>query len=142
MRCAIEMAESAGEINEVPVGAVVVLNDEIIGQGHNRSIIDHDPSAHAEIVALREAAANLKNYRLPGARLYVTVEPCVMCAGAIIQARIRTVIFGAYDWKAGAAGSFFNLLDHDALNHQCGIIGGVLGHECVELLRQFFHARR
>lgn len=142
MKCAIELANAAGRMNEVPVGAVVVLENEIIGQGHNRSIDARDPSAHAEIVALRAAAAKLKNYRLPGASLYVTIEPCAMCAGAMIQARIKRVVFGARDPKSGAAGSVFNVLDEDVLNHKCEVISGVLEIECSQLLQAFFQARR
>ncbi len=142
MRRAIQQAESAQRIHEVPVGAVVVLHDRIIGDGYNRSIVDHDPSAHAEIIALRSAAARLRNHRLPGASLYVTIEPCVMCAGAIIQARIRTVVFGAYDSKAGAAGSVFDMLNERALNHQCRVIGSVLEPQCANLIQGFFQARR
>ncbi len=142
MRHAIELADVARRANEVPIGAVVVQDGEIIGKGWNRSIGDHDPSAHAEIVALRSAALNRKNHRLPSASVYVTLEPCAMCAGAIIQARIQTVIFGAFDPKAGAAGSVFNVLAHPALNHQCEILGGVLEHECAGLLQDFFSRRR
>ncbi len=132
-------AEAAGE---VPVGAVVVLNGEIIGEGWNQPIRAHDPSAHAEIVALRAAAANLRNYRLAGTTLYATLEPCAMCAGAIVQARVAHVVYGAADPKAGAAGSVFNLLASDRLNHRAEITGGVLEAECADLLRGFFHARR
>ena len=142
MRHAIGLAQSAQLIEEVPVGAIVVLDNEVIGEGHNRSIYDNDPSAHAEIVALRSAAARQKNYRLPGAHLYVTIEPCAMCAGAIIQARIHTVVFGAFDPKAGAAGSVMNVLNTPNLNHQCTVVAGVLENECVELIQSFFQARR
>lgn len=142
MRHAIRLAQSAHQIEEVPVGAIVVLDNQIIGEGHNRSINDNDPSAHAEIVALRSAAAHQKNYRLPGAHLYVTIEPCAMCAGAIIQARIRTVVFGAYDPKAGAAGSALNVLNAPNLNHQCTVVPGILKNECSKLIRLFFQARR
>ncbi len=127
---------------EVPVGAVVVLQNRIIGQGYNRSITDHDPSAHAEIVALRMAAVERQNHRLPGASLYTTLEPCAMCAGAIIQARIPTVVFGAFDAKAGAAGSVFNVLSDSALNHQCTVLSGVLEQECANLIQHFFQTRR
>ena len=118
MRSAIGLANAAYRMDEVPIGAVVVLNDQIIGQGYNRTIIDCDPSAHAEVIALRSASTYQKNHRLPGASLYVTIEPCAMCAGAIVQARIETVVFGAFDPKSGAAGSVFNILNELALNHQ------------------------
>jgi len=142
MRRALELARHAGEAGEVPVGALVVMNDEVIGEGWNQPIVSHDPTAHAEIVALRAAAERMKNYRLPGAFLYVTLEPCAMCAGAIVQARIARVVYGAADPKAGAAGSVFNLLDSGALNHRAQVSGGVLAEPCGEILRKFFEARR
>ena len=142
MRQAIELANAATAMDEVPVGAVVVQNEQMIGAGANRTIVDHDPSAHAEIIALRSAAAHVQNYRLPGASLYVTLEPCAMCAGAIIQARIEKVIFGASDPKAGAAGSVFNVLATPQLNHQCEVIGGVLETQCMHLIQAFFQVRR
>ena len=142
MRHAIGLAQSAYQIDEVPVGAIVVLDNEVIGTGHNRSIHDNDPSAHAEIVALRSAANRQKNYRLPGASMYVTIEPCAMCAGAIIQARIQTVVFGAFDPKAGAAGSVMNILNAPELNHQCTVVAGILENECSKLIQSFFQARR
>jgi len=142
MQRALELARQAGSEGEVPVGAVVVLNDECIGEGWNRPIASHDPSAHAEIIALRAAAASLGNYRLPGAALYVTLEPCVMCAGAVIQARVARVVFGAHDPKGGAAGSVFDVLNTDRLNHRVDLEGGVLEAECGDLLRSFFQGRR
>jgi len=142
MRRALELARHAEEAGEVPVGAVVVLNDEIIGEGWNQPIVSHDPTAHAEIMALRAASQHVKNYRLPGAVLYVTLEPCAMCAGAIVHARIARVVYGAADPKTGAAGSVFNLLDSPALNHRPQLASGVLAEECGQMLRRFFEARR
>ncbi len=142
MQRALALARRAEEAGEVPVGAVIVRNGEIIGEGWNRPIGSHDPSAHAEMMALRAAAASLKNYRLPDTTLYVTLEPCAMCAGAMVHARIARVVYGAADPKTGAAGSVFNLLDSDRLNHRAEITGGVLQDACGELLRRFFQARR
>ena len=142
MRRALELARHAEEAGEVPVGALVVLNDEIIGEGWNQPIISHDPTAHAEIVALRAAAAYVRNYRLSDAVLYVTLEPCAMCAGAMVHARIARVVYGAADPKSGTAGSVFNLLESSALNHRAQVIRGVLAEECGEMLRKFFVARR
>ena len=138
MRHALTQAKRAAERNEVPVGAVVVLGDEVIGEGYNQPLGTHDPTAHAEIVALRDAARHLENYRLGGTTLYVTLEPCLMCAGAILQARIERVVFGAFDEKAGAVGSTANLLQSPLANHQCRVTAGVLGDECAELLERFF----
>ena len=138
MRLALTQAKRAAECNEVPVGAVVVLGDEVIGEGYNQPLGTHDPTAHAEIVALRDAARHLENYRLGGTTLYVTLEPCLMCAGAILQARIERVVFGAFDEKAGAVGSTANLLQSPLANHQCRVTAGVLGDECAELLERFF----
>ncbi len=142
MRSAIGLANAAYRVDEVPIGAVVVLNGQIIGQGYNRTIIDCDPSAHAEVIALRSASTCQKNHRLPGASLYVTIEPCAMCAGAIIQARIDTVVFGAFDPKSGAAGSVFDILNEPALNHQSTVISGILEQECAEILKDYFRAKR
>lgn len=142
MRRALALARRAREINEVPVGAVLVHGGQVLGEGWNQPIANSDPSAHAEIVALRQAAARVRNYRLVGTTLYVTKEPCVMCAGAIVQARIKRVVVGAPDTKAGAAGSVFNLLQSDSLNHQCEIECGVLARDCSALLLEFFTARR
>ncbi len=139
---ALELARHAEEAGEVPVGALVVRGDEILGEGWNQPIVARDPSAHAEIVALRAAAQRCGNYRLPGATLYVTLEPCSMCAGAIVQARVARVVYGAADPKAGAAGSVFDLLRSGQLNHRAEVSGGVLGEECGERLRRFFQAKR
>tara|TARA_B100001123_G_scaffold74720_1_gene84365 strand:- start:1059 stop:1520 length:462 start_codon:yes stop_codon:yes gene_type:complete len=138
MRHALAQANRAAEHDEVPVGAVVILEDKIVGEGHNRPLGAHDPTAHAEIVALRDAASRLQNYRLGGTTLYVTLEPCLMCAGAIIQARVERVVFGAFDEKAGAVGSTANLLQSPLANHQCQVTAGVLGNECAGLLELFF----
>jgi tRNA(adenine34) deaminase len=142
MAQAIELARRAGNAGEVPIGAVVVQDDVCIGAGWNRPIAMNDPSAHAEIEALRAAGARQKNYRLPGATLYVTIEPCAMCAGAIVQARLKRVVYGAADPKAGAAGSVFDLLRSKELNHQARVDRGVLEADCAELLQEFFRARR
>ena len=138
MSHALNQAKRAAERNEVPVGAVVVLDHEVIGEGCNQPLGTHDPTAHAEIVALRDAAGHLENYRLGGTTLYVTLEPCLMCAGAIIQARVERVVFGAFDEKAGAVGSTANLLQSPLANHQCEVTAGVLRDECAELLERFF----
>ncbi len=142
MRRALELARHAEEAGEVPVGAVVVLDGEIIGEGWNQPIVSHDPTAHAEIVALRAAAMRIRNYRLSNATLYVTLEPCAMCAGAIVHARIARVVYGADDPKTGAARSVFRLLDAPALNHRAEVVGGVLAEECGERLKRFFQSRR
>ena len=139
---ALELARRAEAEEEVPVGAVVVYQNEVIGEGWNRPIALHDPSAHAEIQAIRSAANHQKNYRIPGATLYVTLEPCPMCAGAILQARIDRVVFAATDPRSGAAGSQFQLLQHHALNHHCEVDSGVMGEESSALLRDFFRRRR
>ena len=142
MLAALAEAEDAASIGEVPVGAIVLLHGEIIGHGQNRVIRDSDPTAHAEIVAMRAAAAHLRNYRLTGCTLYVTLEPCAMCAGAILHARISCLVYGADDPKAGACGSVLSVMNHPKLNHRVDVISGVLATECSELLRTFFHARR
>ena len=143
MRRALRLAQRAQEEGEVPVGALVVVEGEVVGEGWNRPIGSHDPTAHAEIVALRDAASNLNNYRLPGATLYVTLEPCPMCAGAIIHARIAEVVFGATDPRAGAAGSCFDLLPSDKrFNHYTNCRGGVLADVSGDMLKAFFRARR
>lgn len=139
---ALRLAREGGALGEVPVGAVVVKDDEIIGRGFNAPISRQDPTAHAEIVALRDAARNLGNYRLPGCELYVTLEPCVMCAGAIIHARIGRVVFGARDPKTGASGSVVNLFGETRLNFHATVTEGVLAQECGALLTSFFAARR
>ena len=142
MTAALTEAAIAAGASEVPVGAVVVVDNEIIAQGHNCTVGESDPSGHAEIVAMRLAAKRLGNHRLPAATLYVTLEPCVMCVGAIVQARIGRVVFGAYDRKAGALGSVEDLSDSRALNHRFEVNGGLLADECGELLKAFFEARR
>jgi tRNA(adenine34) deaminase len=143
MKLALDLAREAATLDEVPVGAIVVAADgTVVGRGFNQPIGRHDPSAHAEIVALRDAASNLGNYRLPGCSLYVTLEPCVMCAGAIMHARISRVVYGARDPKTGGAGSVVNLFAETRLNHHATIEGGVLGAECGALLSGFFAARR
>ena len=142
MRRALELAQRAQEEGEVPVGAAVVLEERILGEGWNRPIAASDPSAHAEIQAMRAAASALSNYRLTGATLYVTLEPCVMCVGAMFHARIGRVVFGASDPKTGAAGSVVDLFKNEKLNHQAQIQGGVLASECGALLSRFFASRR
>lgn len=143
MQRALALARCAAEEGEVPVGAVLVRDGEIVGEGWNRPIKAHDPSAHAEIQALRAAGERLENYRLPGTQLYVTLEPCAMCAGAIVHARVAEVIFGAPDPRTGAAGSVFDLLPSDErFNHHTACRGGVMQQECGDLLRGFFRERR
>ena len=142
MQLALAQAQHAWDLGEVPVGAVVVKDGEVIAVGYNQPIGRHDPTAHAEIQALRAAADKLGNYRLPGCELYVTLEPCVMCSGAMLHARLARVVFGASDPKTGACGSVLNLFDQPALNHQTAIEGGVLADECGAFLRQFFVERR
>lgn len=142
MRAALELARQAEQAGEVPVGAVVVKDGVIIGRGSNAPISRHDPSAHAEILALRDAAQNAGNYRLVGCELYVTLEPCLMCVGAMFHARIVRVIYGASDPKTGAAGSVLDLFKEQRLNHHAEVLGGVLADECGSVLSQFFAARR
>ena len=142
MRAALDEARSALRAGEVPIGAVAALQGEIIGRGQNRVLRDVDPTAHAEMVALRAAAKAVGNYRLVECDLFVTLEPCAMCAGAMIHARLRRLIFGAVDPKAGAAGSVLDVINHPKLNHQMMIRSGVLGEECGVLLREFFRERR
>jgi tRNA(adenine34) deaminase len=142
MRRALELARAAGAEGEVPVGAVVVCGGRIVGEGANRPIAGHDPTAHAEIIALRAAGAALGSYRLNDAVLYVTLEPCAMCAAAMVHARVRRVVFGAFDPKAGAAGSLIDLFRLQGLNHRVDAFGGVLADECGALLSGFFEARR
>ncbi len=142
MRQALRLAECAVTNGEVPVGALVVRDGEVIGEGFNQPIGRHDPSAHAEMVALRAASRAVGNYRLPNTTLYVTLEPCVMCVGAIFHARVARVVFGASDAKSGACGSVMNLFSEPRLNHHATVSGGVLADECVDLLRSFFAARR
>lgn len=142
MQVALEQAAESAKAGEIPVGAVVVVSGEIVATGQNRSIRDSDPSAHAEVVALRAAGSKLSNYRLADASLYVTLEPCAMCIGAIVQARLARVVFGAYDPKAGAAGSAIDLSDSPAFNHRFEIMGGVLAEACGAVLKEFFSERR
>src|SRR5580765_6275303 len=138
LRQAIALAREAEAAGEVPVGAVVVLKGRVIGRGRNSPICLNDPTAHAEILALREAAAATGNYRLEGATMYATLEPCVMCAGALVSARVCRLVFGARDLRFGGVRSKFRLADADVLNHQIQIVEGVLGPECAELMQRFF----
>lgn len=142
MLAALEQARAAQAVGEVPVGAVVVKDGEIIGAGFNAPISRHDPAAHAEILALREAAKRLGNYRLPGCELYVTLEPCAMCVGAILHARIARLVYGAADPKTGACGSVVDLFAEAKLNHHATVTPGVMAEECAALLREFFAAKR
>jgi tRNA(adenine34) deaminase len=142
MREALRLACMGHDAGEVPVGAVVAIDDEIVGRGWNAPIAGNDPTAHAEIAAIREAAARTGNYRLEGATLYCTLEPCVMCAGALVNARIGRLVFGARDLRFGGIRSKFRIADSDILNHRVEIVEGVLGAECAGLLRTFFSARR
>ena len=142
MHHALRLASEAAEHHDVPIGAVVVRNGEIIGRGSNRTVRDQDPTAHAEIIAIREAARTLGTWRLEGAELFVTLEPCSMCAGAIVLARLDRVTFGAWDEKAGMAGSVGDLLRHPRLNHRPEVVGGVMAEECGSLLREFFAPKR
>jgi tRNA(adenine34) deaminase len=142
MRAALEEGRAAAERGEVPVGAVIVFENRIVGRAGNRTITDCDPSAHAEIVALREAARAIGNHRLLGATIYVTVEPCAMCAGAMVQARVSRLVYGADEPKGGAVRSCFAMLEHPQLNHRVEAVGGVLADEAVALLQNFFAARR
>ena len=142
MREAISLAQAAECLGEVPVGAIVVRDGEVIGRGFNSPIGEHDPTAHAEIAAIRAAARSEENYRLPGATLYVTLEPCAMCAGAILHARIARVVYGARDPKTGVHGSVVDLFAVERLNHHATVEGGVLAEDCSRLLSEFFAARR
>lgn len=142
MRFALEEARRAGEEGEVPIGAVLVSEGEVIGRGRNRPVALSDPTAHAEIQALRDGSMRVGNYRLPGSILYVTLEPCIMCAGAILQARVGRLVFGNEDPKGGAVSSLYSLLEDRRLNHRVDVISGVLGDESRELLQRFFKERR
>lgn len=142
MRRALTLAAQAEQCGEVPVGAVVVINDEEVASAYNSPISDHDPTAHAEVKALRLAGKKVANYRLVDATLYVTLEPCPMCAGAMVHGRIKRLVFGAYDAKTGAAGSCMQLVKHTQLNHQIETTGGVLEDQCAGLISAFFRARR
>lgn len=142
MREALTEARKAESEGEVPIGAVLLVNDKIVARGHNRSVISHDPTAHAEIVALRHGAQVFRNYRIPGSVLVVTIEPCVMCVGAMIQARVEALIYGAPDPKAGAVTSHFGLTNAPQLNHRIEVTSGVLESECRALVQSFFESRR
>ena len=142
MMQALEQAKLAAQEGEVPVGAVLVQDGKVISKAFNRPIGNHDPSAHAEMLALRSAAGEIENYRLPGSTLYVTLEPCVMCAGAMLHARVDRVVFGARDPKTGAAGSVVDIFSINQLNHQTTVVGGILESECGQVLRDFFKERR
>ncbi len=142
MREALRLAREGADAGEVPVGAVVAVAGEIVGRGSNSPVARNDPTAHAEILALREAAARIGNYRLEGATLYVTLEPCAMCAGALVAARVARLVFGARDLRFGGVRSKFQIADSDLLNHRVEVVGNVLPVECVELLREFFERRR
>ncbi len=142
MREALTLADEAARLGEVPVGAVAVKDGVIVGRGYNRREVDHDPFSHAELIAMREAASVLQVWRLTGVTVYVTLEPCVMCAGAMVQSRVDRVVFGALDPKAGAAGSLFNVVQDARLNHRVDAVPGVLGDECGLVLKTFFRALR
>lgn len=142
MQAALEEAEKALESNEIPIGSIVTLNDEIIGRGYNSVIKNSDPTCHAEIMALRDAAHSLSNYRLPEVNLYVTLEPCIMCLGAIFNARVRQVYFGAYDAKFQSCNPKNKLIDNKLINHQTHAVGGILEHECSSILKNFFEKKR
>jgi tRNA(adenine34) deaminase len=142
MQEALRAAQRALDVGEVPVGAVVVQEGKIVGRGFNRNLADSDPTAHAEVIALRQAGAALGNHRLGNCDLFVTIEPCAMCAGAMVHARIRALIYGADDPKAGAVHSAMHVLNHPALNHKIEVRSGVLAGQCAELLQEFFRSRR
>ncbi len=142
MRMALREAERGAREGEVPVGAVIVLDRKVIGRAHNRPIRLHDPSAHAEVLALRRASRKLRNYRLEGCDLYATIEPCAMCVGAIVHARIGRLIYGARDVKAGACGTALRVLNHRKLNHRVELHGGVFAAECAGVIQEFFRKRR
>ncbi len=142
MLLALALAHEAKRAGEVPVGAVVVMNGEVVGRGFNSPIARHDPTAHAEILALREAAATVGNYRLESAVLVTTLEPCVMCAGALVTARLGTLVYGARDLRFGGVRSKFRIADSELLNHRVQIVEGVMGSECAALMREFFESRR
>ncbi|MBU3563666.1 MULTISPECIES: tRNA adenosine(34) deaminase TadA [unclassified Polynucleobacter] len=142
MRMAIEQAQLAAQSGEVPVGAVLVRDGQVISRAFNKPIANHDPSAHAEMLALREAALAEENYRIPGSTLYVTLEPCAMCSGAMLHARIDRVVYGAQDPKTGSAGSVLDIFSSKQINHQTSVEGGIMSEECGQLLRDFFKGRR
>jgi tRNA(adenine34) deaminase len=142
MELALEQAALAAAAGEVPVGALVIKDGEILGRGHNRNLLDNDPTAHAEIVALRQAAARMGNHRLTGCTMIATIEPCSMCAGALIHARLARLVYGASDPKAGAAGSTVQVINHPSLNHRMEVRAGVLAGKCSEVLQKFFRQKR
>ena len=142
MELALDQAQLAATAGEVPVGALVIKDGEILGRGYNRNLLDNDPTAHAEIVALRQAAARMGNHRLVGCTMVATIEPCSMCAGALIHARIARLIYGATDLKAGAAGSTVQVINHPSLNHRMEVTAGVLAGKCSEILQKFFRQKR
>lgn len=142
MQRALELARQAAHAGEVPVGAVLVLRGEVVGEGWNRPIQSHDPTHHAEIMALRQAGQKLKNYRLPGTVLYVTIEPCVMCAGALIHARVEKLIYGALEPRCGAVRTLYQITEDSRLNHQIAVASGLLQEECANLMQAFFQQRR
>lgn len=142
MRMALDLAREAANADEAPIGAILVLDDRVAGRGRNSPLALTDPTAHAEILALREAAAAVGNYRLPGSTMYVTLEPCVMCAGALVNARVDRLVFGTRDLRFGGVRSKFHIADSDVLNHRIEIVEGALGAECAELLKDFFAVRR
>jgi tRNA(adenine34) deaminase len=142
MELALEQAALAAQMGEVPVGALVIKDGQIVGRGHNRNLLDHDPTAHAEIVALRQAAARLGNHRLGGCDIFVTIEPCAMCAGAMVHTRLARLVYSASDPKAGAAGSVLQVINHPALNHRMEVVSGVLADRSAEILQSFFKQRR
>lgn len=143
MRHALKLAKHAESLGEIPVGAVIVdENNQIIGEGYNQSIMQHNPTAHAEIMAIEQAGQCIRNYRLVNTTLYVTLEPCIMCAGAIIHSRIQRVVYGASDYKTGAAGSYIDILSRTGINHFAQITSGILSDECSSMLSNFFQKRR
>jgi tRNA(adenine34) deaminase len=142
MQEALEEARRAETEGEIPIGAIILINEKIVGRGRNHSVRSHDPTAHAEVLALRHAAHTMRNYRLPGSILVVTIEPCLMCVGALIHARVDEIVFGAADPKAGAVQSLFQMANDPQLNHQIAVTSGVLADECGGLLRAFFESRR
>jgi tRNA(adenine34) deaminase len=142
MELALDLARAAAAAGEVPVGALVIKDGHIVGQGHNRNLTDNDPTAHAELVALRAAAAHLGNHRLMGCTIFATIEPCAMCAGAMVHARLGRLVYGARDPKAGAAGSVLAVINHPQLNHKMEVTPGILADECSKALKSFFQSRR
>lgn len=142
MTYALSLADRAESLGEIPVGAVLVKDDQVVAEGWNLSIVNHDATAHAEVIAIQAAGNNLQNYRLIDCTLYVTLEPCPMCAGALVHARIKRLVYGAGDYKTGAAGSVFNLVQHDKLNHQMEVTSGVLADQCASKISAFFKKRR